>query len=651
MQYGLALLLMLLLALYAGDPALVRAQGVGTDTRASDYITVNPLVLENGLSVDEVIINGPPTPPPGYDLERTPVDLPESEGALKTLTVPAFNWVFGCSAVSGAMIAGYYDRNGYPNMYTGPTDGGVMPLNNSSWPTWSDGFDTYPNLPLAASHNGVDGRTTKGSIDDYWYKYTSEQDPYVTGAWTQHAWGDAIGDYMKTSHYATYGNTDGSTTFYNWTSSANKLTCADMVTNAIHTKDGTYGRKLFYEARGYTVTDCYSQKTDNTITGGFSFANFKAEIDANRPVMINIEGHTIVGVGYDDSSNTVYIHDTWDYSNHTMTWGGSYSGMGMLSVSIVNLSGSSPTVPTPILPSGTITDTTPTYKWSKVSSATSYRYQLRKGASTVATYTKTVSSSACGSTECTNTPTTTLDYSAYKWRVQAKIGGVWKAYSAFKTFTVAKPSSGFSSQFNGSTAGWSPVNGAWTNYSSMYYRSAGLANTSASAKHTGLYNNFTYEVKMKRTGDCIGCANRMIIRGNPSSLDPTAVWKPSYLFQYSNDGDFSVFEMTSTGSPITLKGWTNSAAVVIGGWNTLKVIANGSSLKYYINGALVWSGTDSTLTDGQVGFGLYRDDDAGILDVDWAKLTVITPSALDEDIYEEVLSGEEIPGGTPDQSP
>ena len=99
-----------------------------------------------------------------------------------------------------------------------------------------------------------------------------------------------------------------------------------MVTYGIADVDGTYGRKLFYEARGYTVTDCYSQKTDNTIPGGFSFNQFKAEIDAGRPVMLNLAGHTVVGVGYDDTINLVYIHDTWDYSNHTMTWGGSYSG-------------------------------------------------------------------------------------------------------------------------------------------------------------------------------------------------------------------------------------------------------------------------------------------------------------------------------------
>jgi len=318
--------------------------GQGPLEQINKYFSTQTITYNDGTSLVKEIINGPPTPPPGYELERLSVALPEpnSKRGANTLTVPAFNWVFGCSSVSGAMIAGYYDRNGFPNMYTGPTDGGVMPLNNSSWPTWSDGHTAYPNLPLAASHNGVDGRTTRGSIDDYWVQYgSSVQDPYITGGWTQHTWGNAIGDYMKTSQSA-YGNTDGSTNFWNYTYSASQLTCNDMetYTSGGHTlswDDGTYGRKLFYEARGYTVTDCYNQKTDNQIAGGFSFAQYKAEIDAGRPVMLNLAGHTIVGVGYDDTGNAVYIHDTWDYSNHTMTWGGSYSGMALQSVSIVNL--------------------------------------------------------------------------------------------------------------------------------------------------------------------------------------------------------------------------------------------------------------------------------------------------------------------------
>lgn len=212
-------------------------------TKNGEYYTINTGTLSNGTLVDEVIIIGPPVPPSGFAIERHPVSLPEPNrpAGIKTLTVPAYNWVMGCSAVSGAMIAAYYDQTGFPNIYTGPTNGGVMPMDNSSWPTWSDGSATYPNCPLIASKNGVDGRTTRGSIDDYWVRYLSAaSDPYITNAWTQHSWGDAIGDYMKTSQSA-FNNVDGSTVFYTWTSLASRLTCADMVTNNFHSRDGTYG--------------------------------------------------------------------------------------------------------------------------------------------------------------------------------------------------------------------------------------------------------------------------------------------------------------------------------------------------------------------------------------------------------------------------
>jgi hypothetical protein len=540
-------LLFLLAAVFA-NPAGVLAQG-GPKTETK-YMTVRTFPLENGKSIDEVIIHGPSKPPAGYEAERASVIIPNPSAAAKTLTVPAYNWVFGCSAVSGSMIAAYYDRAGYPNMYTGPTDGGVMPLDNSVWGTWSDGVDTYPNIPLAASRNGVDGRSTRGSIDDYWVRYESAaKDPFIAKGWVEHAWGDAIGDYMKTSQ-SKYNNRDGSTSFYTWTSDPGPLTCADMVVNKIHTRDGTYGRKLFYEARGYTVADCYSRKTSNTIAGGFSFANYKAQIDAGRPVMINLAGHTVVGVGYNDP-NTVYLHDTWDYSTHSMKWGGSYAGMQMQSVSIVNPASSS--------------------------------------------------------------------------------GG------------------GFNSQFNGSAAGWAGVKGAWTNYASMYYRSAGLANKVASAKHANNYKNFAYVVRMKRSGACVSCANHIVIRGKPASLALDFNWQPSYVFQYNNKGQFSVWKISSAGGKTALKAWTSSAHIVKNGWNTLKVIANGASLKFYINNKLVWSGSDLTLTTGQVGFGFRRDGRAGSLDVDWARLSMLGAEALPFD--EADGQGMELPADAADATP
>jgi hypothetical protein len=47
----------------------------------------------------------------------------------------------------------------------------------------------------------------------------------------------------------------------------------------------------------------------------------------------------------------MYIHDTWDYNVHTMTWGGSYSGMQHYAVTIVQLEASGDTTP-PAPPAG-----------------------------------------------------------------------------------------------------------------------------------------------------------------------------------------------------------------------------------------------------------------------------------------------------------
>ena len=107
-----------------------------------------------------------------------------------------------------------------------------------------------------------------------------------------------------------------------------------------YTYDGGYGLKLFYESRGYTVDTMYNQYIKGQGSDpalGFTYAQYKAEIDAGRPVMIHVTGHTMVGFGYDDASNLMYIHDTWDYSDHTMTWGGKYSGMQHRGATIVQL--------------------------------------------------------------------------------------------------------------------------------------------------------------------------------------------------------------------------------------------------------------------------------------------------------------------------
>ena len=326
-------------------PVILTSQIVAQDVariKDTKYFRVFREISQKGRSIDKTVIMGPPNRPEGYVSTR--VQFPEStkDADINVLPdVPAFDWSFGCSATSAAMIAGYYDRTGYPNMYTGPTNGGVMPMDNSSWPDWYDGTAWRNQCPLSATHDGLDGRTIKGHVDDYWVSYNSPgPDPWV-GNWTEHTYGDCTGDYMKTNQWIDPGPIilTGGRVF--------------ITIPMAHHYTGTIWRHMTYILRmaamglsfstspgGILVSNMYNQYIYGYggNTNGFTYAQYCAEIDAGHPVMIHVEGHTMVGLGYDNSiTNLMYIHDTWDYNTYTMIWGGSYAGMKHYGVTIVQL--------------------------------------------------------------------------------------------------------------------------------------------------------------------------------------------------------------------------------------------------------------------------------------------------------------------------
>jgi len=358
---GLVLgMIVLALSSAGGGSPVAHAQDVELLQQAGQY-TDRTIPFPDGLPIEEHTINGPIVPPAGFEFERQAVALPKSDGeTIEAIGLPGSVWVFGCSASAAGEIAQMDDTReiistviqgqssaqsqstlGFPNIYAGPTNGGVMPPNNNSWPTWTDRCGgTYASNPLVASRNGLDGRVIRGTVDDYWDCYDSKAaDPYITKGWVQHKWGDAIGDYMYTSQSA-HNNVDGATKFYTYDTLSRPFTCDVMASQQL--PDGTLGMKNFYQARGYSVTDCYNQPTDNIIAGGFSFAQFKAEIDGGRPVLLQLDGgpsqqgHTIVGIGYDAATNKIFLHDGWDYNTHEMIWGTSYSGMSLATASIMH---------------------------------------------------------------------------------------------------------------------------------------------------------------------------------------------------------------------------------------------------------------------------------------------------------------------------
>ncbi|MBN2577727.1 MAG: choice-of-anchor D domain-containing protein [Pirellulales bacterium] len=302
--------------------------------------------LDCGIVVRSVL-NGPPAAP--SDTSGSIV-RGQPQAAVILLEVPTSTWTYGCTATSAGMLFGYYDRNGYPNMYTGPTNGGVAPLTDL-------GQGDDPLHPIAgacsiiATQNGFDGRVADGHVDDYWIFYGSPgPDPWEGG--TEHAWGECTADYMGTNQWKwdfdldsiKDFNVDGSTAVFTYGDATPLYDYIPAAEYGLPQTAACHGLRLFAESRGYTVETNYTQLIDAAASGGFSFADLQAEIDAGRPVLTHMYGtpggHTVLIVGYDTDGTTIYIHDTWDNDTHTMTWGGVYSEMTQDSVTVIHLASS-----------------------------------------------------------------------------------------------------------------------------------------------------------------------------------------------------------------------------------------------------------------------------------------------------------------------
>jgi len=337
--------------------------------------STNPYVVDrfiyDGKTIDEVIVPGRPSPPEGFSRQVASVPSPDRAAGTNVIaSVPALIWSFGCSPTSAAMMFGHYDNAGYPNMYAGPTNGGLFPMTNAIWGTVVINGETRALCPLSATRLGLDGRTTSGHVDDYWIMMNDPgPDPFI-GKWPEHAYGECTADYMGTN-MSLLSNRDGFTSFFFY---PDGTPLYDYTGSEPSRRDGCHGLRLFAESRGYAVDANFSQVIYGYEgnTQGFTFDNFKAEIDAGRPVMIHVTGHTMLGHGYDDLGSTVYFHDTYDYSNHAMTWGGAYLGMQHYSVSVVRLSPAPPVPPVaPVLTASTY-GVTVTVAWSPVANAVGY---------------------------------------------------------------------------------------------------------------------------------------------------------------------------------------------------------------------------------------------------------------------------------------
>jgi hypothetical protein len=229
---------------------------------------------------------------------------------------PDYNWTYGCSPTSAGMMMGYYDRNGYlGKSYANLVPGGVAELN-----TFGPGPYLVNNAIASPGHIADFYKTPPG----YLGSGDDSAQPWHTF--------NCLADFMGSSQDST-GNSNGSTTFYYWTNGA-PFTAADAANYGVQDMDGMYGMGEYVTYSGYSTKKLYTQLIDARASLGFTFNQYKAEIDAGRPMLIQVEGHTMFGYGYTDP-NIITLYDTWAPNGQnpgTMTWGGSYSNMAQWGV-------------------------------------------------------------------------------------------------------------------------------------------------------------------------------------------------------------------------------------------------------------------------------------------------------------------------------
>ena len=242
--------------------------------------------------------------------------------------IPRAEYMYGCTATVVGMLLGYYDRFGYAgynvkNLITGTVELNARGLDGNKYDM--DAFDTVLGSAIA-SQEYVARFYDQSASTEYGYTFLEGTTELDTSYW------NCIADYLGTGQYWR-GNGDLSTLHYlNVTLEevldfefTKKISGGGIsVDLPAQYQDMLYGLNLYVTDRGYALDTSATRCVNTSNNGGdFDFEDYKAEIDAGRCVIIGIEGHSMLGYGYDDTTREIIFDDTYEHDQR-MVWGGSY---------------------------------------------------------------------------------------------------------------------------------------------------------------------------------------------------------------------------------------------------------------------------------------------------------------------------------------
>jgi M6 family metalloprotease-like protein len=317
------------------------------------------------------------------------------------------------------------------------------------------------------------------------------------------------------------------------------------------------------------------------------------------------------------------------------TWNSTAYGSWSLPKSFKLTAGNTtPGAVTLISPSGSITDSTPTYTWNAVSNSTWYYLWANDSTGNVIKkwYTAVQAGCTSGTGTCSITPTTTLANGAGKWWIRTwnTIGyGLWSAGKNFNVTSLTSKACNINATFASNSLGWAQNSDTWTVGTGYYYTPGTASSAYATSTYTPSASCSNLDVTAKQWRNTANAgnmanANALLIRAS-GSVSADGLNANYYAFQWTRDGRYSVWKRVA-GVSAAVKGWTATTAVNASGWNTIRAVAVGSSLKYYLNGTLVWSGSDTSLSTGSVGVREYKADTTTPLGF-WVDFVTSAPAA------------------------
>ena len=167
---------------------------------------------------------------------------------------------------------------------------------------------------------------------------------------------------------------------------------------------------------------------------------------------------------------------------------------------------------------------------------------------------------------------------------------------------IALTADQYAEDFNdGLAQGWVPDIPADWQVVSGEYRAQSIDGFMFSRYAGQEWADLTVQMSCRRTGQP-GNSAAVVLRATPDFDDSVG---SGYVFQITTSGSYGVWKQVG-GASSWLQSWTTSPAISAS-TNVLAAVAQGSLLSFYVNGILIWSGTDTALASGRIGLGGYSD--------------------------------------------